>query len=408
MHQKEYPIIRFLADLHFHDVAMQLNELVKFFNSNIIGPFMYNGELDFFIASFRRANSMQWSYLRYTVNDMYKKYYRQDRTRPDPPVDDVDGEWVDVKDDHDDEITFRANANPDEVVPNDQLDDTLLYVPSPRQQDECQEQQNEEGDNLINEKFVYDEYQTFDPSDQFDDTFYMVNDYWNDDTDAGPLHDDDTIRQVDDELDEQELKYVTHIQDGYTVEQSIQEGYKSVIEVVPNLRAQEVFTAYSDLNLTHATENHTNWAPTPVKVVGPEPEPCELLFHEQAQADLNDPHYSVKKEPPSFTSTPRKKAHFALGDETGPVQTLKVQSRLTAKLMNMFAEDLPNSEEKPSTMPQGQSPTVNTYNMHFTVLGAAGDYDLFTPNRRQPNNNNNNNANGGDQVGEELHEEWPP
>ena len=46
-------------------------------------------------------------------------------------VDDVDGEWIDVEDNHDDEITFRANANPDEVVPNDQLDDTLLYVPSP-------------------------------------------------------------------------------------------------------------------------------------------------------------------------------------------------------------------------------------------------------------------------------------
>ena len=168
-----------------------------------------------------------------------------------------------------------------------------------------------------------------------------------------------------------------------------------ILRLVPNHRAQEVFTAYSDLNLTHATENHTNWAPTPVKVVGPEPELHKLLFHEQAQVDLNDQHYSIKKEPPSFTSTPRKKAHFALGDETGPVQTRKVQSRSTAKLTNMFAEDLPNSEEKPSTIPHRQSPTVNTYNMHFTLSGAAGDYDLFAPNRRQPNNNNNNNANRG-------------
>ena len=49
----------------------------------------------------------------------------------------------------------------------------------------------------------------------------------------------------------------------------------------------------------------------------------------------------------------------------------------------MFAEDLPNSEEKPPTMPHGWSPMVNTYNMHFTVSGAAGDYDLFAPSRRQ-------------------------
>ena len=222
-----------------------------------------------------------------------------------------------------------------------------------------------------------------------------MNDYWDDDNDTGPLYDDETVRQVDDELDEQEPRYVTHIQDSYMVEQSIQEGYESDIEIVPNLKAQEVYTAYQDLNLTHATENQPNWAPTPVKVVGPEPEPRELLFHKQAQVDLNDPHASIKKEPPSLTSTPRKKAHFALGDEASPVQTPKVQSRSTAKLTNMFAEDLPNSEEKPSTMPYGQSPTINTYNMCFTVSDAAGDYDLFTPNRRHPNNNNNNNANRG-------------
>ena len=160
MHQKEYPIIRFLADLHFHDVATQLNELVKFFNSNTIGPFMYDEELDFFIVSFREVNSTQWPFLRYTVNDMYDKYYRRDRMRPDPPVEEVDGKWVNIEDDHDDEITFRANANSDEVVPNEQLDDTLPYVPSSRQQDECQEQQNEQGNNLVNESFVYDEYQT--------------------------------------------------------------------------------------------------------------------------------------------------------------------------------------------------------------------------------------------------------
>ena len=286
-------------------------------------------------------------------------------------MDDADGEWVDVEDDHDDEITFRANADPDEIVPNDQLDDTLPYVPSLRQQDECQDQQNEDGDNLVNENYAYNDYQTLDPLDQFDDTFYMINDYWNDDNDTKPLYSDDTIRQVDDELDEQEPRYVTHIQDGYTVEQSVQEGYDSDIEAEPNSRAQEIFTAYPDLNLTHATEVYHNWVPTPVKVVGPEPEPCELFFHEQAQEELPDINYTVKKEPLSLTSTPRKKPQFAMGEEIYPTQPPKVQSRSTAKLTNMFAEDLPNSDEKPPTMPQKQSPTVNTYNMHFTVSDAA-------------------------------------
>ena len=100
----------------------------------------------------------------------------------------------------------------------------------------------------------------------------MVNDYWNDDNNTGLLYDDDTIRQVYDKLGEQEHRYVTHVQDGYTIQQSIQEGYESDIKAVPNLRAQEVITICPNLDLTHATENHLNWAPTPVKVVGPEPE----------------------------------------------------------------------------------------------------------------------------------------
>ena len=83
--------------------------------------------------------------------------------------------------------------------------------------------------------------------------------------------------------------------------------------------------------------------------------------------------------PHSLTSTLRKKIHFALGDETYSLQLPKVQSRSMAKLTNMFAEDLPNSEEKPPTMPYEQSPMVNTYNMHFTVSGAAHEYDLSLP-----------------------------
>ena len=188
---------------------------------------------------------------------------------------------------------------------------------------------------------------------------------------------------------------MTNIQNGYAIKQSVPEGYDSDSEAVPNVRAQEVFTAYPDLNLTHATEVHPNWAPMPVKVVGPEPELHELFFHEQAQSELPDQSYVVKKEPPSLTSTPSKKTHFAMGEEIYPIQTPKVQSRSTAKLTNIFREDLPNSDEKPPIKHQQPSPTVNAYNMCFTVSGAASDYDLFAPNRQQPNNNNNNNANRG-------------
>ena len=142
---------------------------------------MYDEELEFFIARFRQTNSARWPYLRYAVNEMYNKYYQRNRTRPDSPPEEGDSEWVNIEDDHDDEITFRANANPDEIVPNNQLDDTLLYEPSLRQQDECQDPKTVEGDNLQDEYGTYDaDYQTLDPPTQFDDMFYTIDDAWTD------------------------------------------------------------------------------------------------------------------------------------------------------------------------------------------------------------------------------------
>ena len=203
--------------------------------------------------------------------------------------------------------------------------------------------------------------------DQFDNTFYTINDYWNDDNDTELWSNEDTIRQVDDELGEQEPRYVTSIQDRYTVEQSVQEGYDSDIEALPNVGAQEVLTTYTDLNFTHAKEVYPNWAPTPVKVVGPEPEAHELFFHEQDQLEASISDHVVKKEPPSLTSTPHKKTHFQKGEEIYPIQTPKVQSRSTAKLINIFAEDLPNSDEKPHIKQEKPSLTVHTFDMHFSV-----------------------------------------
>ena len=59
-----------------------------------------------------------------------------------------------------------------------------------------------------------------------------------------PLYNDDTISQADNKLDEQEQRYVTHVQDGYTVEQSVQEAYDSDIEVIPSNRAQEILNVH--------------------------------------------------------------------------------------------------------------------------------------------------------------------
>ena len=36
---------------------------------------------------------------------------------------------------------------------------------------------------LIYENYAYDDYQTLDPPNQFDDTFYTLNEYWDDEDD---------------------------------------------------------------------------------------------------------------------------------------------------------------------------------------------------------------------------------
>ena len=77
-------------------------------------------------------------------------------------------------------------------------------------------------------------------------------------------------------------------------------------------------SAYPDLNLTYAKDVNPNWAPTPVKVVGPEPEPCELYFHEQQKEEPQGMDDTIKKEPFSATSTPRKKPFSVKGEELYP------------------------------------------------------------------------------------------
>ena len=254
VNQKQYPIIRFLADAYFSDVATQLNELVRFFDLNTIGPFMYDEDLEFFIARFQQVNSARWPYLRHAIKYMYEKHYLRNRTRPNQP-EDGDGEWMNIEDDTDDEIAFQANTDPQEVVLNEQFNDTLPYIQTPRQQDECQDQPEQQGDDPMDINWLDDaEYQTLDPPDQFDDTFYTINDYWTDDNDAEALYDVDSDRQVDRDEDDSRARYVTHIQDGYTLEQVNQETCDMNIGPVPGNKAQEVLTAYPNLDLTRATE----------------------------------------------------------------------------------------------------------------------------------------------------------
>ena len=72
---------------------------------------------------------------------------------------------------------------------------------------------------------------------------------------------------------------------------------------------------------------------------------------------------TIKKESFSATSTPRKKPFCVKEEEFYTTIPPHVQSRSTAKLTNMFAEDLPYSDQKPYTKAFKQSPQVNTFGL---------------------------------------------
>ena len=294
-----------------------------------------------------------------------------------------------IEDDSDDEIAFKTNTVSEEVVPNEHLDDTLPYNPSPRQQDECQELQNPQGDNPNVDNWAdYGDYPTYEAPDQFDHTFYAINENWTDDTDVKIAY-EGASRQVDRDKTEYNDRYVTHIQDGYTTVQIEPETCEMDIGLVPNSQAQQVYTAYHELDFYRATETHPDWAPTPVKVLGPEPEPRELFFHEQVLEISNRNRCLVKSEPPSITSTPKKKVISQSEEDIYPLHTPKSESRATAKLANMFVEDLPQGDQNAPTNFTDPS-AVNMFSMRFTEAAAATNYDLYVPNNRQANNNNTN------------------
>ena len=121
-----YPIIRYSSNADFKKVVTQLNDWVRYYQVNLIGLFMYDSDLDFFVAQYRKTQCKGLPYLYFAINHFYNTFYRVNRTQTDSPQQDEDGEWVDVDDDCDDEIHFKVNDKAEDSMLNDQLDDTNL------------------------------------------------------------------------------------------------------------------------------------------------------------------------------------------------------------------------------------------------------------------------------------------
>ena len=106
-----YPIVRYLHAAQFKAVAKELNTLVQFFNLNTITPFLYDEELQFFLADYRQHQCKKMPFLKFAMEHMFEKYCLQvsPNVNRNPDVQGEgaeDGEWVDIDDDSDDEISF--------------------------------------------------------------------------------------------------------------------------------------------------------------------------------------------------------------------------------------------------------------------------------------------------------------
>ena len=72
-----YPIVRYANATQFTTVATELNTLVKFFNLNTITPFLYDEELECFLADYRQHTCRRLPFLKFAIEHMYEKYCLQ-------------------------------------------------------------------------------------------------------------------------------------------------------------------------------------------------------------------------------------------------------------------------------------------------------------------------------------------
>ena len=134
-----YPIVRYLHAAQFKAVAKELNTLVQFFNLNTITPFLYDEELQFFLADYRQQQCKKMPFLKFAMEHMFEKYCLQVspnvNRNPDSQEEGAEeGEWVDIEDDSDDEISFPVR--PTQVPIPQPVPTGTEQSPTTRQQDE--------------------------------------------------------------------------------------------------------------------------------------------------------------------------------------------------------------------------------------------------------------------------------
>ena len=153
-----YPVVWYTNAAQFTTAAIELNTLVKYFNSNTIAPFLYDEELGCFLADYRQHTCKRLPFLKFAVEHMFEKYCLQisPNVNRNTEEEEEDGEWVDIDDDSDDEISFPIRMT---QVPTMHVASTGTEQPTPtmRQQDEYPEQLDEQIANEIDDTQIFND-----------------------------------------------------------------------------------------------------------------------------------------------------------------------------------------------------------------------------------------------------------
>ena len=156
-----YPIVRYQHAAQFKAVAEELNTMVQFFNLNTITPFLYDEELQFFLADYRQQQCKKLPFLKFAMEHMFEKYCLQAspnvNRNPDEAEDDAEeGEWVDIDDDSDYEISFPIRNIQVSKTQCD-LSGTEQWPHATRQQDEYLDDREEQAADSLNDTEILNE-----------------------------------------------------------------------------------------------------------------------------------------------------------------------------------------------------------------------------------------------------------
>ena len=396
-------------------------------------------ELQFFIADYRQQPCQRLPFLKFAMENMFQRYRLQVSPNVNRPSENEmqDGEWVDIDDDSDDEISF-PNVQTQANSAAQDLEDTLPLNEMTRQQDEYPDNEPEQYEEIIAdatglnesvyisaeegdfvESVEYDRYQDEGPEQYYTPQNYIHN------TDSGLYQ--NTQSQVylanASGVDESHA-IASNKGEGFRYEDtdrqpSIDTGYETEIgpentsrpSVIPLLyiystntythrtTQDEFMGQFDDIDeIAYNTANQVS--PQVVRKATRVAELRMVLIHNKPDIGYQEP-LIIHQVQDMFGATSSPKKLFPPSRwPVNEVNPKKHEARRTATLSSIFHEDEDDLYTDPfNSEPQGASaydPKLDTkqYRFQFTQSDATGDKDLMAGNRRRnargpPNLRNN-------------------